>query len=107
MKKVLVILIALMLSISFCKKEDELIVTCQGDCHNYSFKIGDESGAYSYSMSISYIYDSQGLASATGSGSITFDNTGNTYQLYETVNYRTCKYNVKVTFEGNTADCGN
>ena len=58
-------------------------------------------------MVTTYIYDSQGLASATGTGSITYDNTGNTYQIYQTVNFRTCKYNVKVTFEGNTADCGN
>jgi len=37
MKKILVVLIALMLSISFCKKEDELVVTCQGDCRQLFF----------------------------------------------------------------------
>jgi hypothetical protein len=108
MKKVLVILIALMLSISFCKKEDDLIVTCQGDCHNYSFKIGNESGPITASMTVTYVYNSSGaLASAHASGTLTYENSGNTYQVNQNVDYQTCKYTVEVSFEGKKTSCGN
>ncbi len=104
MKRFLVILI-LIFSILSCEKKDKLSVTCQGDCHNYSFKIGDESGAVSMNLTTHYTYDALGsVSSASSSGTITFNNTGNSYQVSQTVNYTTCKYTVTVNGE---ASCGN
>ncbi|MBN1953141.1 MAG: hypothetical protein JW801_18190 [Bacteroidales bacterium] len=104
MKKLLVILV-FMPGILSCSKEEKLTVTCQGDCHNYSFKINNETGPVSANITTNYSYDSNGSVSqATASGTYTFENTGNSYQVRQVVNYSTCKYTVTVN---NESSCGN
>jgi hypothetical protein len=105
MKKLFIILV-LVLSILSCKKEkDKLSVTCQGDCNNYSFKIGNETGPVSMNITSTYTYDSYGRVSQiTGSGTYTYQNSGKTYQVQQVVNNLTCKY--KITVNGESS-CGN
>lgn len=92
-----------------CKKDEEkekkISVTCQGDCHNYSFKIGNETGPGSADYTTYYSYDSYGnVSEAICTGTYTFQNTGNSYQVRQVVNYKTCKYTVTVNGE---SSCGN
>jgi len=55
-----------------------------------------------------YTYDALGsVSSASSSGTLTYQNSGNNYQVNQTVNYQTCKYTVEVTFEGDRSSCGN
>jgi hypothetical protein len=103
MKKLFVILI-FVLSIISCGK-DKLTVTCQGTCHSYSYQIGDESGPVTMSFTTHYTYDSYGnVANVTSTGTLTFQNSGNTYQVDQVVNYGTCKYTVTVNGD---VSCGN
>jgi hypothetical protein len=107
MKRYLVFLI-LVFCILSCEKKDKLSVSCQGDCHNYSFKIGDETGAVTMNLTTHYTYDAFGsVSSASSSGTLTYTKTGNSYQVNQTVNYQTCKYTVEVSFEGDKSSCGN
>jgi hypothetical protein len=95
-------------SILSCEKKDKLSVTCQGDCHNYSFKIGDETGPVTMNLTTHYTYDALGsVSSASSSGTLNYQNSGNSYQVSQTVNYQTCKYTVEVSFEGDKSSCGN
>jgi len=84
---------------------DKISVTCEGDCHSYSFKIGKETGPVTMNITTNYTYDSFGnVSTAKGSGTITYENSGNTYQVEQSVNYKTCKYTVTVNGE---SSCGN
>jgi hypothetical protein len=107
MKKLFIILIVI-ISVFSCKKDDskpKIELTCQGDCHSYTYKIGNESGSASSNFTTSYSYDSSGKRTkATSIGTITYQSTGNTYHISQVVNYQTCKYTVTVDGVGT---CGN
>lgn len=103
MKKILILLI-FALGIISCAK-DKISVTCTGTCHDYSFQIGKESGPVTMNITSHYNYDSFGsVASITSSGTLTFQDSGNTYQVDQVVNFATCKYTVTVNGE---YSCGN
>jgi len=103
MKKLFIILIFAFSLIS-CGK-NKITVTCQGDCHNYSFQIGKESGPVTMNITTHYTYDSYGnVSNVTSSGTLTFQNSGNTYQVDQVINFSTCKYTVTVNGE---YSCGN
>ena len=92
-------------SLLSCGKDDKIALTCQGDCHNFSYAIGDETGAVTANITTNYTYGDFGnLVLATSSGTLTFQNSGNTYQIAIVVNYSTCKYTVTVN---NESTCGN
>ncbi|TSA38756.1 MAG: hypothetical protein D4R64_02100 [Porphyromonadaceae bacterium] len=103
MKKLFVILI-FALGIISCGK-DKISLTCEGNCNNYSFRIGKESGSVTMNITSHYSYDSNGnVSSVSSSGTLTFQNSGNTYHVDQVVNYSTCKYTVTVNGE---YSCGN
>ena len=105
MKKI-ILAILLFIGMASCSKDDDkLSLTCQGDCNNFSYKIGNESGAVTANFTTNYTYGEFGtLASATSTGTLTFENSGNTYQIKILVDYKTCKYTVTVN---NESTCGN
>lgn len=72
------------------------------------FKIGDETGPVTMNLTTYYTYDALGsVSSASSSGTLNYQNSGNSYQVSQTVNYQMCKYTVEVSFEGDKSSCGN
>jgi|GEM_PF-2640973 len=103
-----VILVVLATALISCKKDkddDKLSVTCHGDCNNFSFTIGNETGPVTANITSNYTYDSYGnITQVTSNGTLTYQNSGRTYQVNGVVNYITCKYKVTVNHE---YICGN
>jgi hypothetical protein len=107
MKKLFIIL-TLLLSIISCEKKDKLSITCTGDCNNPGFTIEGETAAnVTLNYSSQYTYNNFGQVSkVTFSGTITYNDSGNTYQVSGTATLSPCSYTVTVTNgSGDKATC--
>lgn len=110
MKKLPVLLLFLLFP-SSCELFNKLSVTCNGDCDDPSFKIEGESGSsVTYSNFNNQIsYDQYGQVSkVTFSGTVTYNDSGNSYHVEGVANHSPCNYNLTVTDgEGNESSCSN
>ncbi len=109
MKKLFIIL-SFLLCILSCEK-DKLSVTCNGDCDNPSFIVKGETGnnvTYSnWTNNITYDqYDN--ISKVTFSGTIIYNDSGNSYQVEGVANHSPCNYTLTVkNAAGEEATCGN
>jgi|WetSurMetagenome_2_1015567.scaffolds.fasta_scaffold04701_3 hypothetical protein len=101
MKKMFLIL-TLLLSMLSCEKKDKLVVTCSGDCDNPEFIVEGESATnVTFNYSSNYTYDGFGnISKITFSGSVTYNTSGNTYQISGIINKSPCSYSITVTNGG-------
>ncbi|MBK7095315.1 MAG: hypothetical protein IPH57_09830 [Saprospiraceae bacterium] len=105
MKKIYLVFL-LFAGLIYCsKEEDNPFLTCKGACNNFSYKIGNESGDFTANLNTEITYGEFGpYALVTTTGTLTYDNSGNTYQIKIVIDYKTCKYTVTVN---NDFTCGN
>ena len=110
MKKLPILLVFLLIP-SSCELFSKLSVKCDGDCDDPSFEIKGESGTdITYSNFTNYFsYDQYGQVSKlTFSGTVTYNDSGNSYYVEGVANHSPCNYNVTVRDkDGNEASCSN
>ena len=92
----------LFLAILSCKK-DKFSVTCTGDCNDATFIVKGESGTdVTYSDFNNVIsYDQYGeISKVTFSGTVTYNDSGNSYHVEGVANHSPCNYTVNVRNSG-------
>ncbi|MFH0758311.1 MAG: hypothetical protein V2B15_13570 [Bacteroidota bacterium] len=108
MKKLFIILFCL-LCIFSCEKK--LSVTCNGDCTDPTFLVDGETGTdITYSnFTNTYTYNEYNQVSKIViSGTITYNDSGNSYQVEGVANQSPCNYTITVTdANGEQATCRN
>jgi len=109
--KNLFIILTFLLCISSCEKEGKLSVICNGSCEDPSFIVKGETGTnVTYSNFINnFTYDQfSNVSKVTFSGTIIYNDSGNSYQVEGVANMSPCNYTVTVRdAKGNEATCSN
>lgn len=101
MKKLFIILTVLLCILS-CEK-DKLSVTCDGDCDDATFIVKGETGNdVTYSNWTNNITYGQGgtISKVTFSGTIIYNDSGNSYHVEGVANHSPCNYTVTVKNAG-------
>jgi len=109
MKKYIIFLCLLLIAIS-CEKS-KLSVICDGDCNDATFIVKGETGTnVTYSNFVNNLtYDQYGnVSKVTFSGTVIYNDSGNSYQVNGVVNHSPCNYTVTVrNSDGEEATCSN
>lgn len=109
--KMLPVILVLLLCPSSCEIFDSLSVTCDGDCTDPTFLVKGETGTnVTYSnFTNNFTYDQYGrISKITISGTIIYNDSGNSYQVEGVANQSPCNYTITVRdADGNEATCSN
>jgi len=104
------IILTLLIGFSSCEK-NKLSVTCNGDCDDATFVIKGETGSdVTYSNFVNNItYDQYGdISKITFSGTVIYNDSGNSYQVSGVATHSPCSYTLTVTnADGEKASCSN
>jgi len=102
MKK-LIIILSFLLCIISCDKLGRLSLTCEGDCYDLTYLVDGETGV---NVTYSNFNNVQSSDKFTFSGTIIYNDSGNSYQVEGEAIYSPCSFTVTVTdADGNVATC--
>jgi hypothetical protein len=95
----------------YCCFLREKQVICNGDCDDATFIIKGETGTdVTYSNFVNNLtYDQYGnVSTVTFSGTVIYNDSGNSYQVHGVVHHSPCNYTVTVkNADGEEATCSN
>lgn len=104
MKK-LIIILSFFVCILSCDKLDELSLTCEGDCNDITYIVDGETGV---DVTYSNFNNVASIDKFTFSGTIIYNDSGNSYHVEGEAIYSPCSFTITVRDEdGNEATCGN
>jgi hypothetical protein len=79
-------------------------ITCEAGCSSMSWHVSGESGGTYYEASCNRTYNAYGNYSETCTGTVTYDNSGDTYNFTATYNWIDCSISITVTGVGSCSD---
>jgi hypothetical protein len=102
------VIVGLLATLS-CKKKNPTgpsssRVTCEAGCSSMSYGIKGEGGPRSSTMDCTRTYTASGKYVETCTGSVTFENSGKTYNFSEIYDWPNCKMSITVTGVGSCSD---
>src|SRR4030042_4682140 len=83
-----------------CDKDDlasSRTITCEAGCSSMGWHVSGESGGTYYEATCNRTYNAYGNYSETCTGSVTYDDSGNTYNFTATFDWINCSININVT----------
>ncbi|MFC2134106.1 hypothetical protein ACFLTH_05770 [Bacteroidota bacterium] len=92
-----------------CDKDDPtsssaVTLTCEAGCYSMDWNLVGESGTYTYSSNCSRTYNAFGDYTEDCTGSISFEESGNSYNFTATFDWINCAIDVTVEGVGSCSD---